>query len=330
VGPADPVEVVVVVVMHESADHLPRLIDSLDGGMAGTRWSAVFVDNASTDQSVELAHRVTGSVVVECDTNVGFGAGTNVAIGAAPGREAVLVLNPDIRLHGGCARRLLEAVRQPGIGIAVPRLVDGGGRLSPSLRREPTVLRAVGEAVLGGGRAGRYAPLGEMIVSPARYRSPGPAVWASGAAWMISDRCLRRIGGYDETFFLYWEEVDLALRARDAGEGLQYLPDATATHLGGHSNTDPSLFALMVANRARGFRRHHGPLRSAAYRSALVVGEIARAASGRATSRAAVRALLGDAGVLPPAAREALGRAPAPTAPPSGTGRRRATEGGAP
>lgn len=301
----DPVEVVVAVVLHDSADHLQPLIDSLTDGMAGTRWTAVFVDNASTDDSVKVAHRVPGSVVVEHEANVGFGAGVNAAIGAAPHHEAVLALNADVRLHPGCARRLLRTVRRPGVGIAVPRLVDAEGRLAPSLRREPTVLRAVGEAVLGGNRAGHYAPLGEMIVAPRHYRSEGPATWACGAVWMINGQCLSRLGGYDESFFLYWEEVDLALRARATGHGLAYVPDATATHVGGSSNTDTALYALMLTNRARGFRRHHGPLRSAAYRGALLAGELARAARGRPTSRAAVRALLGDADVLPVAGRPA-------------------------
>jgi GT2 family glycosyltransferase len=142
-----------------------------------------------------------------------------------------------------------------------------------------------------------------MIVAPARYRAHGPAVWASGAAWMISGPCMSRTGGYDESFFLYWEEVDLALRARDAGYSLEYVPEAAATHVGGRSNVDASLYALMMTNRARGYRRRHGPLRSSAYHSALLAGEIARAALGRPTSRAAVRALLGDSEVLPPAAR---------------------------
>jgi GT2 family glycosyltransferase len=192
---------------------------------------------------------------------------------------------------------------RPGVGIAVPRLLDVDGTLAFSLRREPTILRAAGESVLGGLRAGRVGALGEIVCNPDAYTHTRPTDWATGAAWLITTQCFHAVGGFADDYFLYSEETDLALRARDHGFASVYVPDAVVTHDGGASNVDPALFALLTRNRVRCYRRRHGAAAALAFRVALLAGELARAGSGRATSRAAVRALMGDDRVLPTVVR---------------------------
>jgi N-acetylglucosaminyl-diphospho-decaprenol L-rhamnosyltransferase len=224
--------------------------------------------------------------------NAGYAAGVNAAAAAVPPRDALLVLNPDMRLGAGSVRALLATLAIPGTGIAVPRLVDASGRLARSLRREPTVRRALGEALLGGGRAGRFPAFGEVVGNERRYQHPGTADWASGAAMLVARDCLDAVGPWEESFFLYSEETDFALRARDAGFALRYAPDAVAVHVGGEAHTSPLLWSILTVNRVRLFRRRHGRLHTVAFWLAVALNEALRALPGRPTHRAALRALL--------------------------------------
>lgn len=287
--------VTVVVVGYQSAAVIADCLRSLAAAFDGAAdTSVVVVDNASTDGTLDVARAVAPHArVVALSSNRGYAAAINAGVAADAGHraDAVLVLNPDVRLAAGSGAPLLAALATPGTGIAVPRLVDAAGRTHRSLRRAPTILRALGEAVLGG-RAGRVAALGEVVTDPRAYESATAADWATGAAMLISRRCLDVVGPWDESLFLYSEEVDFALRARDAGFAVRYEPAARAEHLGGPSASDPALWSMVVQNKLRLYRRRHGRGASAAYATAVLGGELVRAAVGRSTSRAAVRAVL--------------------------------------
>jgi GT2 family glycosyltransferase/glycosyltransferase involved in cell wall biosynthesis len=288
---ADPTGVLVAIVSYNSEAVLGECLAALPAALAGVPATVVVVDNASTDGSRDLVRAVAPeAVLVELPANGGYAAGINAACGAYPGRD-VLVLNPDVRMGAGSVPRLLAALDQPGTGIAVPRLHDAAGRLHRSLRREPTVLRALGEAVLGGRLAGRIAPLGEVVGAARHYARPTTADWATGAAMLVSAPCLEAVGGWDESFFLYSEETDFALRARGAGFALRLVPDAAAVHLGGEATTRPDLWAVLTTNRVRLYGRRHGPLATAAFRAAVTLNAALRAPL-EATHRAALRRLL--------------------------------------
>src|SRR5262249_9741015 len=105
------------------------LVASLDAGLAGLSWHLTVADNDSADQSVKLVReRAPEATVVEVGRNAGYAAGINAAVAGAPPHDAVLVLNPDIRLAPGSVGKLLDALhRHPGAGIAVPRINQGDG-----------------------------------------------------------------------------------------------------------------------------------------------------------------------------------------------------------
>ncbi|HEX5496879.1 MAG TPA: glycosyltransferase family 2 protein [Mycobacteriales bacterium] len=287
--------ITVGVVTHHSARVLPGLLDSLPGALAGVPdWRLAVADNASADGSVDLVRRrFPAATVVDLGGNRGYAAGVNACAAVDP-RAALLLCNPDVRLRPG-AVAALGAATGSGVGITVPRLEDADGRLAHSLRRRPTVTRALGEALLGGRRASRFAALSEVVADPAAYTGPSRSDWATGAVMLVTRECLEAVGGWDESFFLYSEETDFALRAADAGFSLRLVPDAEAVHVGGDAHTSPALWALLTANRVRLFARRAGALRGAAFWSAVVAGEALRAAGrGRstATHRAALEVLL--------------------------------------
>jgi GT2 family glycosyltransferase/glycosyltransferase involved in cell wall biosynthesis len=292
------VNVEVVVVSHESAGVLDDCLRSLGPASRGIDHHVTVVDNASTDRSVAIASAFAGVEVVALANNGGYAAAINAGLHSAPSADAVLVLNPDVRLAAGAVGRLVAALAEPAVGIAVPVLHGPDGEVAWSLRREPTIRRAVGEALLGARRAGARARWGELVVDPAAYRRRAVADWATGAAMCISRRCLDTVGPWDESFFLYSEETDYALRARDAGFQLVLVPEAAAVHLGGDSEHSPGLHARMATSRVRLYKKRHGPCASAVYHAVVTLHESSRALLDRPAARAAVRALTGRAGPL--------------------------------
>jgi len=289
--------VAVVVVTYNSEPLLDELVASLGRGLSGVRWHLTIADNASSDGTVSTLRRLApDATVVETGRNGGYAAGINAAVAASPRPfTAVLVLNPDVRLGPGCVRELLHALRRPGTGIAVPRLADGAGVLIPSMRREPTIMRTLGDLVLGANRAGRYRALGEVVTDERCYASETLTDWAEGSTVLISAECWRQCGPWDESFFLYSEETDFALRARDAGFLTRFYPDAHAVHLEGGSAHSPRLWALLTLNRVRLYRRRHGLVGATCFWAVLLLRELSRAVLGRRTSQLAALALLSPA-----------------------------------
>jgi N-acetylglucosaminyl-diphospho-decaprenol L-rhamnosyltransferase len=298
---APEADVVLVTVTYNSAAIIERFLRALPDALDGVASAqVVVVDNDSNDGTIEQVVDLAPWVVaVKAGANLGYGAGLNLGIRHVAARRGVLVLNPDAVLEPGAVLRLLDAVSaDDAVGIAVPRIIDATGKLKFSLRREPTIGRAIGEAMLGGHRAARFPLLGDMIRDSAYYVEGATADWATGAAMFISRRVLDAVGLWSEEFFLYSEETDYALRARDAGYRIGYVWDAVAAHPGGAMSKSPWLWSLVAVNRTKLYRKRHGRLPSAVFWSVVVFNEGMRALLGRPTHQAALRALL--RGSVPP------------------------------
>jgi GT2 family glycosyltransferase/O-antigen ligase len=281
-------DVVVALVTYNSENVLRDCLASLPAAMEGLSYEVIVADNASSDSTTTSA-REAGAHVIDLGGNRGYSAGVNAVV-AQSESQAVLVLNPDVRLHPGSVRPMFAALSGIDVGAAAPRIVTPDGALDPSLRRESTVLRAFGEAVLGGDRAGRFDALGEVVTKPDVYDHAAFPDWASGAVLLVSRRCLHEVGPWDESFFLYSEEKEFLLRARDLGYVLRYVPDATATHLRGDGATSTELRPLMMRNKVSLYRLRRGWLRSIPFRLGLLLNEVIRSPR-RPAHRAAAKAL---------------------------------------
>lgn len=286
----------VVVVTYNSDDVLPGLLDSLPAGLEGIEnFRIIIVDNDSSDDSVitALGHH-THPEVLRTGRNGGYAAGINAAAELAGPEADLLILNPDIRLYAGTAPRLRERMAVQGVGVVVPQILHEDGDIAFSLRREPSIVTAWSEALLGGRLSTRIGT-GEIIGDGALYENGGSVEWATGAALMISAEARARVGLWDESFFLYSEEVDYMRRVRQCGLSIDYVPQAKAIHIGGPYHGNPFLTGLMTRNRIRDYARRHGPVSTALFRMGIATGAATRAALGPAHRASLLAALTAPA-----------------------------------
>ncbi|MCL2514632.1 MAG: glycosyltransferase [Microbacteriaceae bacterium] len=245
-----------IVVAYNSAADLPGLLRSLAASTVDAH--VVVVDNGSTDASVAIARSFAGVEVVETGANLGYSGGINVGRAHVLPGVPIAILNPDLELAPDALERMLEALREPGVGVVGPRTLGPHGALHRSRFREPRLLGALGEAVLGDRMPRRPRALTLTDRREADYARRADAEWLSGAALLVSAACDAAVGAWDdETFFLYWEETDFQRRARHAGFRVVFEPAATVVHGVGGSGSSPALIALLAVNRVRYARKHH-------------------------------------------------------------------------
>ncbi len=283
----------IVTVSYNSATVLPGLLDSLSAGLDGVdEYEVIVVDNDSHDHSVDLAaaHPI-GATVIRTGRNGGYSAGINAATATIDASADLLVLNPDIRLQPGSISRLYAGMSNSSVAVAVPQVRGEDGIVAKSIRREPSIVTAWSEALLGGRLAARIG-LGEIVDSSALYREGGQIEWATGAILLVTADARELIGDWDESFFLYSEEVDYLQRVRAAGLDVLYVPSSQAVHIGGDYHSSDFLTALMTTNRIKYYRRHHGALASALFQSGIIAGEALRLVIGSGR-RSALNAALG-------------------------------------
>jgi len=302
--------VIVVIVTFNSIDIVDECVESLAPAFPGVALDIVVVDSGSDDATVDHVRQRHPSVrVIPLHANLGFAAGINAGAALSSRDQALLILNPDVRLHPGAGSALLRSLEDRSVGIAVPRLVDEHEALQYSLRRRPTLGRAFGTAVLGGRLSKRCPALSETVARESAYESATVADWATGAVLLVSADCRGRVGAWDDSYFLYSEETDYCLRATAAGFAVRLTPEATASHLGGESTTSPALWSLVCRNKVVFYRRHHLVVPSVLYWMITTAGEAARAVLGSRRSRSALRELLSPSPLLEPA-RAARAAAP--------------------
>ena len=309
-GPAGHADVSALVVTYNSAGYIHPLVESLRRQLVDQSIRLIVVDNASVDDTLPSLMCHEDVIAVAAGKNLGYAGGINVARQHVGDADAVLVLNPDLELADGAVKALRRCLAETSAGVVVPRLLDQDGSLYMSLRREPTSLRALGDAMFGRRLAGRPAALGEIDMEQWSYEHRHTVDWATGAALLVDANLDKRIGGWDERFFLYSEEVDFMRRVRWAGCQIWFEPDAVMRHRRGGSGAAVAFEALMAINRVRYQEKWHGVVRALPFRAAVVLGSALRAWQPR--HRTSLRYLVrrGKWSELPAPGPGALGHEP--------------------
>jgi hypothetical protein len=259
----------ILVVTYNSRRLVGPLLEGLGRELASLAAEVVLVDNASHDGTADFVASAHPWVrLVRSEHNLGFAAGNNLAARHARGR-VLLLLNPDaLPEPGAIARGLARLDAHPEVGLAGGRLLDDQGRTQPSARMFPTLLQ---EALVLSGLAARFPRsrwFGHFDRTWADPQAPATVDWVPGAFAFVRRDLFERLGGFDERFFLYYEEVDLCRRIARAGLQVAYWPDLRVHHVGGASARTVSgatvsrSGAQLTLWRARSallyYRKHHG------------------------------------------------------------------------
>ncbi len=257
-----------VVVTHNSREHILACLRSFESAMgprgaagAPLRWECVVVDNASGDGTPELLERDTSWVrVVRTGDNLGYAKAVNRGLAQTSGRH-VLVSNPDCEWREGAVRELvvwLEA--HPRCGIAAPRIRNPDRSLEYSARAYPDHFAFL---------FNRYSLLSRLfprnpwtrryLMLDWDHDSARSVDWVSGAAMLVRRAAVAAVGGMDEAFFMFNEDVDWCRRMNQAGWSVDYVPSAETVHHIGASRGGAS--NRVILERHRGmlhyFRKHH-------------------------------------------------------------------------
>lgn len=269
------VDVAAVVVTYNSGSDISTLIDDLRVAARDRPIRLIVVDNQSSDDTADIVRAHDDIMLVDPGGNLGYGGGINAGLRLVGHCDAVLILNPDLTLAPDAITRLFEVVNDDdGIGAVVPLMLDDDGAAYPSLRREPSLTRAIGDAFLGSKIRARPGFSSETDFRPASYLTAHDVDWATGAALLVPATVAREVGDWNEAFFLFSEETDYFRRIRTSGRRIRFEPSAVVKHRGSGSGTSSPEFApLMAVNRIRYIERHHGWAYSALFRAVVALAE---------------------------------------------------------
>jgi hypothetical protein len=236
---ADPelVDLSVIILNWNTRGDLQRCLDSIGEHPPTHSVEIIVADNASEDDSVAMVQQRYPDVrIVANERNLGFGAGNNRAIPHTRGRY-VLFLNSDTIVTEGAFDKLIDyADSRPEAAIFGPKLLNRDGSLQYSCRSFPNL----GTGFFRNTPLGRLFPRNrfssDYLLSNWDHDSPRDVDWVSGSALMIRRTVLVELGGFDEGFFMYCEDVDLCYRTHELGYRVAYCPHAVIYHIIGRSS----------------------------------------------------------------------------------------------
>ena len=261
---------------YSTSEGLDTLRYSTSEGDATGGWRAevIVVDNASADGSVAMLAQDYPWVRVVANTdNLGFTRANNQGLAASRGRY-VLFLNPDTELEPAALATMLDyAETHPLTGVIGPQLRYGDGSLQSSRRRFPTLATFFLESTV----VQRWWPRNRALSRYYALDLPDDALsrvdWVVGACMLVRRAVLDQIGGFDEGFFMYSEEIDLCRRAVDAGWQVVYLPAARVTHHEGKSSEQvmAARHLRFHSSRLHYVQKYHGRVAALALRGFLLL-----------------------------------------------------------
>ena len=254
-----PPEVDIVIVNWNGGALVRACLASLAAAGDDPAKAVVVVDNASVDGSADGLERPDLRLtVLRNPNNAGFGRACNqgAALGRAP---AILFLNPDTEIGPDAVRLALAALSaDANVGVVGAQLVDGTGRVQRMCARRPSALSLIGQEL----HLDRVMPnrVPTHFMAEWDHAASGPVDQVMGAFLMIRRSLFERLGGFDERFHVYYEDVDLCARAWDAGFTVHHLAEATVRHDGQGTTRQVKARRLFYIQRSRILyaAKHHG------------------------------------------------------------------------
>ncbi|MDO9235370.1 MAG: glycosyltransferase family 2 protein [Aquabacterium sp.] len=255
-----PPTVSVIIVNYNGLAFLQPCLDALHNAFLPHTHEVIVVDNASADGSQALLRQRTDIQYIELTTNTGFTGGNNVGAGAASG-EILLLLNNDTRLESSLAP-LIDKAREQGVGVAGCQLRYGDGRTQFSFGLEHSPWRLILSWLGLEKRHAMPSVFRRLETDASLYlRSHDNVPWVSGAVLATPRILWQQLGGFDERFFMYCEDVDYCRRARLRGLRVAYVAESLVTHFEGAGKAWIGPAALLRSTRSYVIylQKHFGP-----------------------------------------------------------------------
>ena len=232
------------------------------------------IDNASTDGSSEMVHDEFPHVgLIVNDENRGFTAANNQGLTLSRGRY-LLLLNPDTEIVDEALATMLSYMQgDDEIGALGPRLLNIDGSPQSSRRRFPTFSTALVESTVVQEWWGDNRILRRYYMADIPDDTTQKVDWVVGACLLVRRETYEQVGGLDEGFFMYSEELDWCRRIKDAGWEIVYLPTASIIHHEGKSSEQvvPARHIYFQSSKVRYFRKHHGAFQAETLRWFLLL-----------------------------------------------------------
>jgi N-acetylglucosaminyl-diphospho-decaprenol L-rhamnosyltransferase len=255
----------VVIVSYNSRDQLRAGVEPLAGA---AEIDVVVVDNNSPDKSLEAVADLDVRTI-QTGANRGFGAASNVGwrSGTAP---YVLFLNPDAAITPGAIQALAGVLDEDSkIGIVGPKIVDERGKLDFSQRLFPRFRQDLAQAFFLHFLFPSASWTDGAVRDNHAYESSHDAQWLSGACLLCRRSVLEELGGFDERFFLYCEDMDLCFRAWEHGYRVRFVGEVRVVHIGGASAPRAATLPILATSRVRFGEKHRAPVSRVVERACL-------------------------------------------------------------
>jgi len=243
-------QVAIVIVNWNSGSQVRDCVDSIILHGNQLRVSTIVVDNASTDGSADLVEGLRNVELIRAGFNLGFARACNLGASSVKDADYLLFLNPDAMLEAGALQRavdFMDSASSAGIGICGVALQENSGHVARSCARFPSPWRL---AVVASGLDRVLPSLGTTMRewNHAQSRRVDQVI---GAFFLVRRALFEALNGFDERFFVYFEEVDFAFRASRRGMGTMFLADIKAFHAGGGTSGQVKARRLFYSLRSR-------------------------------------------------------------------------------
>jgi GT2 family glycosyltransferase len=236
----------IVIVNYNSTNFALKSIESIKNKANGTVSSIIVVDNGSYDDPERIARRFSDVRFLPFKDNLGFSRAINVATRECKS-DYLAIFNPDTILLNDFFEDMLEYLRKNReVGVVGPRIFEANGKVQGSARRFPTIWSFA---------FGRKSPLTRLFpnnrISKKEFLcfcddldKEIEVDWVSGACMVLRREAYEAVGGFDDTFFLYWEDTDLCKRIKDTGRKIVYYPKAEIEHIVGMSSITKPIHSI--------------------------------------------------------------------------------------
>ncbi|MDD3498637.1 MAG: glycosyltransferase family 2 protein [Candidatus Moranbacteria bacterium] len=220
-------EISFIIVNYKSRNFLEKCADSIGKKAKNFDFEIIIVNNDEKNLEIE-SENIKNIKILEINKNMGFGASCNRGADKAEG-EISCFLNPDAQILSGNLGEILESFKNnKEAGIIGPKVIEKNGDTQKWSAGKEMDLVEVLRSNLGFPRSRKIWESDEET----------EADWATGAAMFIKKDLFTELGGFDENFFLYFEDIDLCKRARERGKKVIYFPYFKVRHIGGASSAN--------------------------------------------------------------------------------------------